>query len=820
MIIKNLDEQKPTKISDLFSTEIIEKTNELIKKCQQLIFNDFENIGKKCREILWRKGCYNAIAKTKNIWKKNREPLNDEEKFLLKEFLLNGISILKEIILKFEKEFELDLRYIIDFKLIEENSVVPNGFNHDDDVNKKKKKNVRALSEINFALETVHSFLISIGDLHRYFIEFDLDDEKIVPELAAKFYYESFKLNPSVGMPQNQLGTLFACKNYDLDSAYHYLFSMICKQPFELSENNFQKIFQTNANYLESLKDDENCPLELEINLKDFTAKFILIADIFFFDKEIPDFNDLCHILLIDLRKILTGDRSSKKINESFIFKIISILFFCMSHLQSQNSKRIHNLNAFLVAITNELIDSCLTNAEKCIEDNLIENLDFIRRYNEDFEIYGQQIKNCLKKDVEQPEIVVIEPIEINKKKIDEPKKKIQKIRRRRRRIQFSDDSDSDISSNYDSESDFNSNYESEEDSIISESEEEEEKTPEKTTTTEDEDVIVEEEEIIYLNGNSSTSDRDEDKMMEKLINLSFLEEDDDDDDVVIEEEKIVYLNDEESKSMEQPRMRYRRRYLKIDPNTIIKFGKTEKTIKSLKLLFDWLKSNQEILISCYHSNPEFIHKIMKLLNILNLDIFTRKIYFDCKLITAKDIRNDLRKLFDSRNQIPIEEDIKLKHLDVLKETQINLDWEFNYRANISENEENILRVFKMVDFGFHLCKMKKFNYNFCAKSRVFIGSAPKKERKPRKRRETGRNRIKDDKFKNRRNFEEKIEEKIVLLPKKGYLKSKNCVIDDKKTSDEEKKYEIMGKLWLRSEVKTLESKVSFFFIFTKISVF
>lgn len=807
MIIKNLDEQKPTKISDLFATEIIEKTTELTTKCELLIFNDFENIGKKSREILWRKGCYNAIARTKNIWKKNREPLTDEEKFLLREFLLNGISVLKKIILRFEKEFDLDLRFIIDFKIIEENHV-PNELNPD-------VKKLRALNEISFALETVHSFLISIGDLHRYFIEFDLDDDKIVPELAAKYYYESFKLNPSIGMPQNQLGTLFACKNYDLDSAYHYLFSMICNTPFELSENNFQKIFQNSANYLEILKDDENCPIELEINIKDFTAKFILIADIFFFDKEIPDFNDLCHILLIDLRKILSGERSSKKINEQFIFKIISILFFCMSRLQSQNSKRIHSLNAFLVAITNELVDSCLTNAEKCVEDNLKENFDFVRRYNEDFEIYGQQIKNSKTKEEVIPEVIEIKNKEvIEMKKIEEPKKKIQKIRRRRRRIQLSDDSDSDLSSNYDSESDFNSNYDSE-DSIISESEEEEEngkESSEPEKTTEDEDVIVEEEEIIYLNGNSSTSEKDEDKMMEKLINLSFLEEDDDD--VVIEEEKIVYLNGANKiEAEQQPRIRYRRRYLKNDPNTIIKFGKTEKSIKSLKLLFDWLKNNQEILISCYHSNPEFIHKIMKLLNILNLDIFTRKIYFDRKLITAKDIRNDLRSLFDLRNLIPIEEDITLKQLDVLKETQINLDWEFNYRSNVSENEENILRIFKMVDFGFHLCKMKKFNYNFCAKSRIFVGSAPKKERKPRKRRETGRNRNKEDKFKNRRIFEEKIEEKIVLLPKKGYLKSKNCLIEDKKSSDEEKKYEIMGKLWLRSEVKTLESKVSFFFL-------
>lgn len=203
----------------------------------------------------------------------------------------------------------------------------------------------------------------------------------------------------------------------------------------------------------------------------------------------------------------------------------------------------------------------------------------------------------------------------------------------------------------------------------------------------------------------------------------------------MIEDEQIVAAEGDEEDEAKMVRLKYKKKYMKVSPNVITKFNEiNESWMKSLKVLFDWLRLNQEVLLGCYRSNPEFIGKIMKLINVLNIDIFTRKIYFDRSLITTKNVRENLRCLFDRRNQIATEEDVAFKKCVMFEELQRTLDWELNYKLQITREEDVILRNFKIVDFGFHICKMKKFHYNFCARSRVFIEkSGRRRDRRQRK---------------------------------------------------------------------------------------
>ncbi len=41
--------------------------------------------------------------------------------------------------------------------------------------------------------------------------------------LAERFYHQALVLNPSMGMPHNQLGTLAGNRHQGLDAAYHYM---------------------------------------------------------------------------------------------------------------------------------------------------------------------------------------------------------------------------------------------------------------------------------------------------------------------------------------------------------------------------------------------------------------------------------------------------------------------------------------------------------------------------------------------------------------------------------------------------------------------
>lgn len=419
--------------------------------------------------------------------------------------------------------------------------------------------------------------------------------------------------------------------------------------------------------------------------------------------------------------------------------------------------------------------------------------------------------------------------------------------------------------------------------------------TGETLNGSDSDDIIVEEEKLVYMRDMLADN-------YNTLVSKMWPSADADEDDIVIEEESIAFnssgrssaasnnqttpiengnalkeisnliigpLNidakDVPSRSQSAAeKLRYKRKYTKIDPNILIDFAHQECTLQALKILFDWLKVNQDILQNCYSSNPEFVHKIMKLMNHFNIDIFTRKVCFDRGLIKSADVRTDLRSLFDIRISIPLREDILLKDFPILEAVQQPVDFELPLQMAITNNEENILRILKLVDFGFFVCKSKKFRYNFCARSRKFIeaggGGHDRQEgmnggriREKRQRRNDRRRGFVQRKSENGRRGKRHRQRnsytsnddidlaadgltdggdgstKVSSLPKKSYLKNRTlqntlekenqkldngdgevAIVNGSNGSDKkENKYEIMGKLWLRNEVKTLESKVS-----------
>lgn len=341
------------------------------------------------REVMWRRGYYEFIAFVKKHMHKQGADKECMQK--LERFLCAGIFNYKRLSAKMEEIYDLDLKYLIDFSIISEGYI--SDCISDTAVSKELEPSQAAvdksLEAVSFALDTIHSSLLSLGDLHRYFLDFRIDSQlslSISKEQVAKYYLEAFKLNPAIGMAQNQLGTLYYGQNYDLDSTYHYLYSLVCIIPFELSENNLNKLFAKHTEYLEKMN-----PAKLEFNIEDFYARFYLIVDIFFFDKEVPDFNSLCHCVLIDLRKILCAQLLP--VPEQSIFKIISILFFCLSKLKMINSPKVYSLHAFLVAACSDLIDACIVNIEQTILARAADNESFQAEYEKRFQDFDTTVR-------------------------------------------------------------------------------------------------------------------------------------------------------------------------------------------------------------------------------------------------------------------------------------------------------------------------------------------------------------------------------------------------------------------------------------------
>lgn len=166
--------------------------------------------------------------------------------------------------------------------------------------------------------------------------------------------------------------------------------------------------------------------------------------------------------------------------------------------------------------------------------------------------------------------------------------------------------------------------------------------------------------------------------------------------------------------------LKFKKRYQKTNPNIVLEFANTDRTIRSLKILFDWLHCNMDVLFNCYQSNPEFVEKIMKLLNYFNIDIFCNRIYFCRDLITVPGLREDLHSIFVARRTIPLREDIAMKRFPLFEPTQEGLLWETSYKYGMSAEDESLLRLMKMVDFGFAVLKTNKFDYCFDSKTREF----------------------------------------------------------------------------------------------------
>uniref|UniRef100_A0A1Q3FEY8 Putative nonsense-mediated mrna decay protein n=1 Tax=Culex tarsalis TaxID=7177 RepID=A0A1Q3FEY8_CULTA len=883
-LVKQQDERKGSLTLATLANEpgFLEEHRQLVARCVTLLFEDFETVGKKAREILWRKGYYDLIT----VFKKHAQQLQQQrksghdaarleadEKLLrqgVERLLLDGINHLKVIVLRLGQIFNQDrLKYVVSYELLEnyddellvrESSCYEN-LNLKEERSDEEKRVIYTKQEISFALESVHALLTSLGDLHRYYCEFGLDGLGSIKEVTASYYWEAFKLNTKVGIAQNQLGTLYNGRNYNLDSVYHYLYSLCCPIPFECSEQNVSRIFQRNIRYLES-----NGMAEVEEEdyaVRQFMAKFLLVVDVFFYDKDVQDFTSLCHSVLIDFKNVLGARRlvdDEYYMTDELIFKIVSILFFCMYKVKLNSSEKIYSLNAFMVALCSELLEYCTMAVEKFVVENVREDKKFRELYTAMYQRYDDEVRKSrqMVKDgnagvgftKDQKSSSGVEEGNASEdhsnKESDERKSQassgkhgLKKKHARRRRRAVSNESESELSDDSD---------DCQLDSDSGEDDEEEDDDGSSISSFESYDDFS-----------------DEDDEVEQRRNESFGERNGNESPQVQRAEEANNNLDQNQTAAVQ--LKFKKRYHKLNPNVVIEFAEQERTMRSLKLLFDWLHTNLDILIGCYQSNPEFLHNIMKLLNHFNIDIFSNRYYFPRELITA-NIREDFRQLFEARRGIPLQEDIAMKRFPLFEAAQEGLDWETNYRLGVTSSEQSFLRVMKLVDFGFSLCKSKKFEYAFCPKSRDFSLKSGKQTKQRGKREElkprNGTNRAarrreqqeekrrarkqapRDPKTRRNRNRQnagrvggvgsggegqrssQEGEGKFAaptIITKKGYLKNRvGLTLRGKKEADsghsestadeggvmpqEKNINELMGQLWLRNEVKKLESKV------------
>jgi len=96
-------------VGQLFQHEIEEKRSLLVQLCKQIIFKDYQSVGKKVREVMWRRGYYEFIAFVKKNWHKQCQDAATAQENMqkLERFLCAGIFNYKRLSARMEETLQV-----------------------------------------------------------------------------------------------------------------------------------------------------------------------------------------------------------------------------------------------------------------------------------------------------------------------------------------------------------------------------------------------------------------------------------------------------------------------------------------------------------------------------------------------------------------------------------------------------------------------------------------------------------------------------------------------------------------------------------------
>lgn len=550
--VRRLDDARScaNTIEDLYSPTIQSLRSKFKDYCERLVFAEPLLYGRKIEELLWRKAYYEVIATAKHL---KKGEYTEAEKSNIQAHINAGVGYYHHYILRLQTEYDMDLKRTVDFSIC----ITP-------DISRLKKID-KDVTE--WAAKSVHQSLIYLGDLCRYKLEIYPNWS---PSLAFRYYTEAVYFKPEYGMPHNQMGLLASHLNlnHSLDSVYYYIRCLSSKFTYDGSENNLHKLFEKNSLYLETVpleNQEADCIIQPEPqeHIKRLISRFLLLVDIWFFMKKIPDIYSLCHQTSVDLRECLSyikptssesGDghvdtetsetdsvTSPSFLHSDIIFKITVICILCITKLKkSSNSYHMSNVVAFSLALYSQIIQHICNR----IQESLL-NFPIPPEKN----IFNGVIK----------------------------KKKRLKTRRRRK---INSGSESDLS---DSENDISSS----EESLFSENEIEE------SGSSEDE------------NNKENFEDKEKCKDLENgKVNINETKIDE----AKINEEKVIHLS------------------RRIDVNDMLGILVDEPLLSSVKIFSDWLSQDVEVLKSCGKSSRSLFQQVIYLLNLMNLKLKKGKV--------------------------------------------------------------------------------------------------------------------------------------------------------------------------------------------------
>ncbi|KAL0134776.1 hypothetical protein PUN28_001508 [Cardiocondyla obscurior] len=823
-IVKKLDEQKnrALTVSDIFVSSGKIQRMKLKDYCERLILKDPVGNVHKIEALLWRKAFYDVVYTAKKLRKGNT--WNDMEKMLLSVHLAGGVGYYHHLIMRLQVEYDLDLVGVVDFAFIHNESILSCTRTKTG----QSKTHSKELKQC--VIRLIHRSLVCLGDLSRYKLELNSNWD---PMIANRYYQMAIAIDPNIGMPHNQLGTIAGNKNYGLDAVYHYMRSVLCSEPFEGAEGNLKKIIITQSSYTDESNSIHHCVSRL----------FSLLR---LWDYENPNsdkINQECQDLLTDIENCLTMDqiesnntnclenvdnietylqncknRPTLYLTDDMVFKIVTICLMSISRLKNKESNEVQGVVAITLAILSQLLEFIITKLQELIigitdvgavkENTYCTKLKNAPENHPSSELgsNGDHMKekdSTLNKDNNILDLNESDKAKLSnngianksglKKSRDKSKSLLNKLRRRKRKTSSdSDASDVDQSTLASSSDEVNSDVsETEEDDVLSEGNDilSDDNTDDDESFPENKIQIVENEtqevkEVINGHGSDAvekTENCDKDgtnylvngqqHATDKQIDLKVIV---DKDSVTNSSTTVTLTNTNSTSTFEEGN----------DPlcNTDIFYitQMKKKNLKSDDILN--ILIGKEILVSIkvccdwLRSNPDIVRICAKSSRTLlkRFTILLNLIDVDVETLVQGNgdstILSSVGRLKECVKTIPLPEDIDLRGLNLLENTHKALNWQILHKHRMSKREETLLRVLKLAEFGHYLCSVEDSRVQYDQTERVFV--------------------ITDANSSN--------------TPKVKSLDEKNFELERSKG----KLMRNMGELWLNAKVRALESQL------------
>ncbi|XP_043259618.1 protein SMG5 [Colletes gigas] len=765
-IAKRLDEQKShaLTVTDLFTPSGETLRAKLKDYCVRLIIKDPIGYARKTEELLWRKAFYDTVYAAKKLRKSRNNVWTETEKAVLSVHLAVGVGFYHHLILKLQSEYGLDLVGAIDFAFMQNETGLSSA------KNKMSQFKVHTEEIKQCVMRLIHRSLVCLGDLARYKLELDPYWD---PMIAKRYYKMAIAIDPNIGLPHNQLGTVAGNKNYGLDAVYHYMRCVLCTEPFEGAEGNLKRAIVTH-----SICTDEKHTTHMCIS-----RLFSLLQ---LWDYDIPNsdrINQECQDLLNSIETCLSMEQPEPSdidynekensievylqncknghinyLTDDMIFKIVAICLMSISQLKSKESSEVQGVVAITLAILSQLVQFTITRLQESFIDVLLPNTETLQSNEQLLQQNNEcnnapvnaEEKNDVMKELKSNSNEIDKSANKNddktssKKRIaenngevhngtrktwDKTKSLLTKLRRRKRR----NSSDSDASDVESFSDEINSDVSETEDDVLSEgnvlSEDalSEDVTDDEGSSMRTKKEITVESETKKLNGHVETETKveatdninDHVQNGEQASDAQIDKKLDDKDSVTNSGSAVTNSNTTfEESNGSSGRVTYIAQLKKQDlnPEEVLNVLVEKEILASIKICCDWLRSNPDIIRICGKSSRILLKRVTILLNLINIDT---KMLENCK--NDSMILSSVDKLKECIKIIPLPEDIDLRGLNLLEDAQKSLNWKILYKHKMNKREETLLRALKLIEFGHFLNSVEDAGVKYEPTKQMFI---------------------------------------------------------------------------------------------------